>query len=84
MTISEMKKYFTEHLVPSKLYQIGGESNGRICLEKSNGVWEVFFFDNMKKVGSIFFKDETSACSRMVQEVVKVMKLMGDEGYSLA
>ena len=43
MTISELKTYLKEHLVPSKLYEIGGESNGRICLAKVNDFWEVFF-----------------------------------------
>lgn len=83
MTISELKKCLAEHLVPAKLYQIGGESNGRICLEKIGGIWEVFFFDNMKKVGTMFFKDENSACSRMLQEVAKVMNLVYDRNLSL-
>ena len=79
MTISELKTYLKEHLVPSKLYEIGGESNGRICLAKVNDCWEVFFFDNMKKIGTIVFKDENSACNRMLQELSKVMRLLDDK-----
>ena len=42
MTVSELKNYLSEHLVPAKLYQIGGEASGKICLEKVNGLGMVF------------------------------------------
>ena len=84
MTIPELKNYLTDHLVPSKLYQIGGESNGRICLEKVNGIWEVFFCDQEKKIGTLFFKDENSACARMIREISKVMDLVYDVKLSPA
>lgn len=84
MTISELKNYFSEHLVPSKLYRIGGESEGSICLEKRNDLWEVFFLEGTKKIGTMIFKDETSACSRMLREVSKVMALVYDEQLALA
>ncbi|MBR6478132.1 MAG: hypothetical protein IKS85_06760 [Lachnospiraceae bacterium] len=84
MTIAELKKFFTEHLVPSKLYQIGGESEGSICLEKVNDLWEVFFCEGKKKIGTMFFKDENSACSRMLKEVSKVMELVYDKKLYLA
>ena len=78
MTVAELKKYLAEHLVPTGLYQIGGESSGRICLEKVNDIWEVFFFEDMKKVGTLIFKDENSACVRMLSEISKVMDLLYD------
>lgn len=84
MTVSELKKYLTEHLVPTKLYQIGGESDGKICLEQENGIWEVFFCDKMSKIGILCFKDENSACSRMLSEITKVMSLFFDENPALA
>ena len=84
MTIAELKNYLADHLVPAKLYQIGGESDGRICLEKkSNGIWEIFFFDHMKKIGTMVFKDEKSACSRMIQEISKVMSLVYGKSLTL-
>lgn len=83
VTVLELKNYLTEHLVPSKLYQIGGESDGRICMEKANGLWEIFFCDKANKIGTLFFKDETSACSRMLQELSKVMNLLDDKSLSL-
>lgn len=84
MTISELKNTLAEHLVPTKLYQIGGESDGRICLEKMNDSWAVFFCEGTKKIGTMLFKDENSACARMLREVSKVMELLGDEQLSLA
>lgn len=84
MTVSELKKYLTEHLVPTKLYQIGGESDGKICLEQENGIWEVFFCDKMSKIGIMCFKDENSACARMLSEITKVMSLFFDETPALA
>ncbi|MBQ9490118.1 MAG: hypothetical protein IJU80_09320 [Lachnospiraceae bacterium] len=84
MTASELKNYLTEHLVPSKLYQIGGEESGRICLEKVNGLWEVFFCEGKKKIGTLFFKDETSACAHMLKEITKVVELLSDGPRALA
>ena len=84
MTVSELRKYLSEHLVPTKLYQIGGESDGKICLEQENGMWEVFFCDKMSKIGIMFFKDENSACARMLSEITKVMSLFFDENPVLA
>ena len=83
MTIAELKSFLAEHLVPAKLYQIGGASDGRICLEKQNDLWEVFFCDKANKIGTLFFKDEKSACSRMLQELSKVMNLLDDKSLSL-
>ncbi|MBO5985271.1 MAG: hypothetical protein J6Q02_00540 [Lachnospiraceae bacterium] len=82
MTIAELKDYMSEHLVPAKLYLIGGESDGRICLEKLGDRWAVFFCEGKKKIGTIFFKDETSACMRMLREVSKVMELVYDTQLS--
>ena len=84
MTIAELKNFFTEHLVPAKLHQIGGESEGSICLEKQNDTWEIFFCEGKKKIGTMFFKDEKSACSKMLAEVSKVMDLVYDKKLNLA
>ena len=84
MTISELKNYLTEHFVPAKLYQIGGESDGSICLEKVNGIWEIFFCEGARKIGTMIFKDESSACARMLQEISKVMRLVYDEPLAIA
>ena len=78
MTVSELKAYLTEHQVPTKLYQIGGEENGSICLEKANDLWEIFFCEGKNKIGTLFFKDENSACSLMLKELSKVMDLIYD------
>ena len=84
MTMAELKSYLADHLIPSKIYQIGGETDGRICLEKANDLWEVFFFEGKKKIGTLFFKDENSACARMLKEISKVMELLYDAPRSLA
>lgn len=78
MTIAELKDYLTKHLVPATLYHLSGESNGRICLDKANDLWEVFFFDEKKRIGTVSFKDENSACARMLSELAKVMDLVYD------
>lgn len=84
MTISELKNYLSEHLVPAKLYKIGGESDGSICLEKVNDIWEIFFCEGARKIGTMIFKDENSACARMLQEISKVMRLVYDEQLAIA
>ena len=84
MTISELKNYLSEHFVPAKLYQIGGESDGSICLEKVNDLWEIFFCEGARKIGTMIFKDENSACARMLQEISKVMRLVYDEQLAIA
>ena len=74
MTTKELKKYFKEHLVPSKLYKIGGHHKNRICLDKTESGWTVFFQDNKDKVGVMNFVDEASACNRMKDELRKLME----------
>ncbi|WP_026508668.1 hypothetical protein [Butyrivibrio sp. MC2013] len=74
MTSKDLKKFFKEHLVPKKLYKVGGEKNNRICLEKCGEYWEVFFRDHKKKLGLIRYKDEKSACEGMMNEIRKLME----------
>ena len=76
MTGKELKAYFEEHLVPQKLYKIGGRHNNRICMEKTDDGWDVFFSEKKKKVGVLHYKDEASACSGMKNEIRKLMELI--------
>ncbi len=59
MTVKELKAFFKEHLVPSRLYNLkGGSHGGRICLGKNKqDSWEV-----------------SEACQHMMDEVRKVME----------
>ena len=74
MTVSELKDFFKEHLVPSKLYEIGKELDGRICLTKSGNLWELYFSDHKEKIGLMRFTDENTACMRMKEELRKIME----------
>ena len=74
MTTKELKKYFEDHLVPSKLYKIGGHHKNRICLDKTADGWAVFFPDNKDRIGVLNFVDEASACNRMKDELRKLME----------
>ena len=76
MTGKELKKYFEEHLVPSRLYKIGGSHNHRICMEQTKKGWEVFFSEHKQKVGVLRFDDEASACQSMKNEIRKLMELL--------
>ena len=76
MTVKELKAFFEEHLVPAKLYKIGGKHNKRICLEKADDGWNIFFSEKKNKIGLMHYKDETSACLRMKEEIRKMMELM--------
>ena len=76
MTGKDLKKFFEEHLVPSRLYKIGGKHNHRICLEKSENGWDVFFSENREKVGLLHYDDEASACLSMKNEMRKMMELL--------
>ncbi len=76
MTGEELKVFLKEHLVPSKLYKIGGASNHRICMQKNKDGWDVFFSEKKEKIGLLHYKDEASACRRMKDELRKLMELL--------
>ena len=76
MTGKELNEYFKNHLVPSRLYKIGGKHNNRICMEKSDKGWEVFFSERKDKVGLMHFEDESSACASMKDEIRKMMEIL--------
>ena len=72
MNTKELKTYLEEHLVPSKLYKIGGSHKNRICLDRTESGWAVYFQDQKEKIGVLNFVDEASACNRMKDEVRKL------------
>ena len=76
MNVQELKVFLKEHLVPSRLYKIGGTSNHRICMQKSSEGWDVFFSEKKEKVGLLHFKDEASACLSMKEELRKLMEVI--------
>ena len=76
MNTNELKAYFDEHLVQSKLYKIGGSHKNRICLDKTESGWAVYFQDKKEKIGVLNFVDEASACNRMKDELRKLMEQM--------
>ena len=76
MNGKELKAFFDEHLVPARLYKIGGKHNHRICMEKTGEGWDVFFSDQKSKIGVMHFHDETSACRAMKNEIRKLMEIM--------
>ena len=76
MTRKELKEFFETHMVPSKLYKIGGKHNKRICMEKSGDGWDVFFSEKKKRVGTLHYADEESACLSMKNEIRKLMEAM--------
>ena len=76
MTGKELKTYFEEHLVPSRLYKIGGKHNHRICMEKEAEGWDVYFSDHNSKIGVMHFQDEASACNALKNEIRKTMEVM--------
>lgn len=76
MTANELKSFFKQHRVPGRYYKIGGRHNHRICMEKTDNGWEVFFSDNKDKVGLSRYLDEASACTGMKKEMKKLMEQM--------
>lgn len=76
MTGRELHEFFKEHLVPSKLYKINGHHNHRICMEKDDSGWDVYFRDRKDKVGLIHFANEADACNGMKNEIRKLMQCM--------
>lgn len=76
MTGKELKAFFKDHLVPGKLYKIGGEHDKRVCMEKDKDGWSVFFCEKKQKIGLMRYKDESSACRAMKEELRKIMELM--------
>ena len=76
MTREDLGRFFKEHLVPEKFYKIGGKHNNRICMEKTENGWDVYFSEKKDKVGVIHYNDEASACKGMKNEVRKLMELI--------
>ena len=76
MNTKELKRFLKEHLIPSKLYKVGGHHKNRICLDKTKNGWAVFFQDNKDRIGEIDFVDEASACDKMKDELRKLMEQM--------
>ena len=74
MNTKELKKFFKEHLVPSKLYKVGRHHRNRVCLAKTDNGWSVFFQDKKERIGVINFPDEASACDKMKEELRKMME----------
>ena len=74
MTAAELQDFLKEHLVPSKLYKIGKNHDGSICLTKSGDEWELYFSDHKEKVGLMRFTDENAACLKMKDELRKIME----------
>ena len=75
MTVKELKQFFNEHLVPSKLYALrGGHHKNRICLGKTSDGWELYFSDKKQKIGLMHFKTENEACQKMKEEILKIME----------
>ena len=76
MTLKDLRLFFKEHNVPSKLYKLGGKHNHRICIDKCDNTWEVFFSEKKNKTGLMRFDSEESACRSMKDEVRKLMEMM--------
>ncbi|MBQ8307117.1 MAG: hypothetical protein IJX90_12980 [Blautia sp.] len=76
MTGKELKEYFKTHLVPSRLYKIGGKHNNRICLQQTEDGWELFFSERKDKVGLMRFETEEAACATMKNEIRKMMEIL--------
>ena len=74
MNTKELQKYLKQHLVPSKLYKIGGTHKNRICMDRTENGWAVFFQDKKEKIGVMNFVDEASACNVMKDELRKLME----------
>ncbi len=75
MTIKELKKFFSDHLVPASVYNLsGGNFPNRICLSKESNGWDVYFSERKDKIGLMHFATESEACARMKEEVCKVME----------
>lgn len=76
MNIKELKTFLKSHLVPKKLYKIGKEKKNRICIEKENENWIVFFKDKKDKIGTLSFSNENDACMAFIKEIKKIMEGM--------
>ncbi|MBE5998259.1 MAG: hypothetical protein Q4C02_10415 [Eubacteriales bacterium] len=75
MTVKELKKFFKDHLVPARLYNMkGGHHKNRICISNDRNGWEVYFSEGKSKIGLMQFATESEACQRMKDEVCKVME----------
>jgi len=73
---NELKEFLKAHLVPSRIYNLKGARNARICMEKAANGFDVFFSDHRQKVGLLHFATESEACRAMIGEIQKVMQVM--------
>ena len=75
MTVKELKKFFKEHLVPSRLYHMkGGNHKNKICISREKDGWAVYFSEGKRRIGLMQFATEGEACQQMKEEVRKVME----------
>lgn len=76
MTTRELQDYFKSHLVPSKLYDLKGAHNKRICMEHTADGWSIYYADKKDKVGLLHYVSESEACLAMKEQINKVMQAM--------
>ena len=54
----------------------GGLPYDKICLEKNEDKWEVYYSEGKAKIGLMQFDNESEACQCMKEEVSTVMELI--------
>lgn len=76
MTTRELRQYFKDHLVPTRLYHLRGAHHNRICMEQVADGWNIYYAERHNKVGLLHFATESEACEAMREQIGKVMQAL--------
>lgn len=69
MKINELRLKLEKLGVPRRVYSLSGWSDERLCLEKRDEVWDVFFVERGQKRAARTFETEDQACEYMLDEL---------------
>ena len=71
MNIPELREILKSEKIPERYYLLDarGIKEDKICLEFSDGLWQVFYSERGEKYNAATFPDESDACGEVLQRL---------------
>ena len=71
MNIPELKEILKNEKIPERYYLLDarGIREDKICLELSDGLWQVYYSERGQKYNVAEFANESDACGEMLQRL---------------
>ncbi len=70
-TIQKMKDVLESNGIPSYYYHVGGYAEECVCLERTDGGWEVYTGERGSRYDARTYDDVRSACKRVLDRVAE-------------